>query len=57
MDGQVMLALAIASPIILLPALFIWYMNAGGAFSAFKKALERRARQSALSQEIQIDEK
>ncbi len=57
MDAQVMLALAIASPIVVLPALFVWYMNAGGAFSAFKKALERRARLSTLSQKIRTDEK
>jgi hypothetical protein len=57
MDAQVILALAIASPIILLPALFIWYMNAGGVFSAFKKAMERRVRQNSLSEEVDIDEK
>ena len=57
MDAQVMLALAIASPIILLPALFVWYMNAGGVFSAFKKALERRAQQGSATQEIEIERK
>ena len=56
MEGQVILTLALASPVILLPALFVWYMNFGGIYSALKKAWGKRARQSALAEEIKIDE-
>jgi len=52
-----MLALALASPIILLPVLFVWYMNAGGIYAALKKAWTKRARQITLTKEIEIDRK
>lgn len=52
-----MLTLALASPVILLPVLFVWYMNFGGIYSAFKKAWSKRARRSALTEEIEIDDK
>ena len=57
MDAQVMLALAIASPIIILPVLFVWYMNVGGVFSAFKKAVNKRAQQDSLSQRVETEGK
>jgi hypothetical protein len=57
MEGQIMLTLALASPVILLPALFVWYMNFGGIYSALKKAWGKRTRQSSLTEEIKIDEK
>lgn len=52
-----MLALALALPVILLPVLFVWYMNAGGMYSALKKAWSKRARQITLTKEIEIDRK
>jgi len=38
MEWQLILALVIVIPIILFPVVFIWYMNAGGAFVAIKEA-------------------
>ena len=52
-----MLALALASPAILLPVLFVWYMNIGGMYSALKKAWSKRARQDSLTEEVEIDRK
>jgi len=42
MEGQMILALALAIPIILFPAAFIWYLNIGGIYAAIKEARERR---------------
>ena len=44
MEGQIILALAIATPIILLPVAFIWYLNIGGVYKAVKGAREKKAR-------------
>ena len=52
-----MLALALALPVILLPVLFVWYVNVGGMYSALKKAWSKRARQITLTKEIEIDRK
>jgi len=37
MEWQVILALVIAIPIILFPAVFIWYLNIGGIYTAIKE--------------------
>ncbi len=44
MEWQLILALALAIPIITLPVLLVWYLNTGGALRAFQSArLTRRA--------------
>jgi len=57
MESQVLLALALASPVIILPVLFVWYMNFGGIYSALKKAWGRRVRQQTLSEKVEIEDK
>jgi len=37
MDWQIILALVLLIPIILFPAMFIWYLNAGGAYAAIRE--------------------
>ena len=37
MEWQVILALALAIPIILFPVAFIWYLNIGGVYAAIKE--------------------
>lgn len=44
MEWQVIVALVLAIPIILVPAALVWYINTGGIFLAIK---EVRARQAA----------
>lgn len=57
MSWQVILALVLAIPIILLPVLFIWYMNTGGLVRAFqtfrvmRKAAQGRATKATVSVE------
>ena len=43
MEWQIIVALAVAIPIILLPVAFIWYLNLGGIYAAIKEARARRA--------------
>lgn len=40
MEWQVILALAIIVPVVLIPVLFVWYLNIGGIYAAIR---ERRA--------------
>ena len=43
MQWEFVVALVIAIPVILFPAAFVWYLNIGGIYAAFKEARERRA--------------
>ncbi|MFC1961854.1 hypothetical protein ACFLWN_02270 [Chloroflexota bacterium] len=43
MEWQIIVALVVAVPIILLPVLFVWYLNMGGIFAAVREARARRA--------------
>jgi hypothetical protein len=45
MEGQLIVALAVAIPIILFPAAFIWYLNIGGIVAAVKEARARKVTQ------------
>jgi hypothetical protein len=47
MEWQVIVALALAVPIILFPAAYVWYMNLGGALAAVRKACKERAGRQA----------
>jgi hypothetical protein len=38
-------ALALAIPVILFPAAFVWYFNIGGIYTALKEAREKRPAQ------------
>jgi len=46
MEGTLILALAIAIPITLFPAAFIWYINIGGILETVRQA--RKAREQKL---------
>ncbi len=49
MQLEFILALVIAIPVILFPAAFVWYLNAGGIYAFIKRARERRiARQRVI---------
>ena len=45
MEWQIIVALVIAIPIILIPVVFVWYLNIGGILSAVRAARARRATQ------------
>jgi hypothetical protein len=42
MEGPVVVVLAIATPVILFPAAFVWYLNLGGVFAAVRVARARK---------------
>ncbi len=43
MGWQVILALVLVIPVILIPVAFIWYLNIGGLHAVLKEAKEKRA--------------
>jgi hypothetical protein len=45
MEWQFVVALAVAVPVILFPAAFIWYLNIGGIGAAVREAREKRTAQ------------
>ena len=42
MEWQLIVALAVAIPIILFPAAYVWYLNISGIYAAIKKAREKK---------------
>jgi hypothetical protein len=46
MEATMIIGLAIAIPVILFPAAFVWYLNIGGIHAAVKEAREKRAVQT-----------
>ncbi|UCH50541.1 MAG: hypothetical protein JSV54_05840 [Chloroflexota bacterium] len=43
MEWQIIVALVVAIPIILLPIVFVWFITIGGMLTAAKEARARRA--------------
>jgi len=42
MEWQIIVALALAVPIILLPVAFVWFLNMGGILAALRETRARR---------------
>ncbi len=42
MAGQIIVAIALAIPVILFPVVFVWYLNVGGVYAAVKEAYKKR---------------
>ncbi len=43
MGWQVILALVLAAPLILLPVAFVWYLNVSGLYQVIRDARKRKA--------------
>ena len=43
MEWEIIVALVIAIPVILLPVAFVWFLNIGGIYASAKEAWARRA--------------
>ena len=52
MEWQIIVALVIAIPIVLIPVLFVWYLNIGGVYTAIKEARARRVVQKKQVREL-----
>jgi len=48
MEWQVVVALALAIPVIVFPAAFVWYLNIGGIVHAVKEARAVREKKAAV---------
>ena len=51
MGWQMILALILVVPVILIPVALVWYINAGGISVALKEARDKRAARTAMSRE------
>jgi len=51
MQWELVVALAIAIPIILFPAAYVWYLNFGGVYAAIKEAQVKRVAQEKGARE------
>jgi hypothetical protein len=56
MEWQAILALVIAIPVILIPAVFVWYLNVGGILHAVKESRARKMAARKAAQEKVIAE-
>ncbi len=54
MEWQIIVALVLVIPIILIPVVFVWYLNIGGIYAAIKEARERRAARAKKPGEVVI---
>ncbi len=52
MEWQIIIALVIAIPIILIPVVFVWFLNIGGSYAAIKEARARRIASKRESGEL-----
>lgn len=49
MEWQVIAALAVAIPLILFPAAFVWYLNIGGVLETVRAARARKVAEKATT--------
>ena len=47
MEWQILVAIAVAIPVILFPAAFVWYLNIGGITHALREARAAREKKAA----------
>ncbi|UCH43633.1 MAG: hypothetical protein JSW16_03585 [Dehalococcoidales bacterium] len=52
MHWEVIVALIVLIPVILIPAVFVWYLNIGGIYHAVRQAV--RERRAAREKEVQL---
>ena len=52
MSWQIIVALVIAVPVVLLPVALVWYLNAGGVLAAIR---EMRVRRTMQEKKVEAD--
>ena len=52
MGWQVIVALAIVIPVILIPVLFVWYLNIGGIYASIKERQAAREQSRKVAAEF-----
>ena len=55
MDWQIILAIVVAIPVILVPAVLVWYLNVSGTFTVIRETRKRRiAREKRMKAAVEI---
>ena len=54
MEWQMILAIILVTPVILVPVLFIWYVNVGGIAVAWKEARAKTVSRKLAAKEIDV---
>jgi len=58
MDWQIILAIVVAIPVILVPAVLVWYLNVSGTFTVIRETRRRRiAREKRMKAAVEIETK
>ena len=57
MQLGIIIALAIAIPIILFPAAFIWFLNISGILTVWKESRARESRRAKARKEVLVENK
>jgi len=58
MDWQIILAIVVAIPVILVPAVLVWYLNVSGTFTVIRETRKRRiAREKRMKAAVEIETK
>ena len=58
MEWQIILALVLGIPVILIPAALIWYFNASGIFTVIRETRKRRiARDRRMRETVKVEAK
>ena len=56
MEWQIILALVLAIPVILVPAAFVWYLNVSGIFTVIRETRNRRiAREKRMREVVKVE--
>ena len=50
MQWELVVALALAVPVVLFPAAYVWYLNVGGIYAAIREARTRKVRAATVKQ-------
>ena len=56
MEWQVVLALVMAIPVVLIPVVLIWYINAGGIAEVVKEARAKRVAHRLAAKEVNVEQ-
>jgi len=58
MEWQIIVAIAIMTPVIIIPVVLVWYLNIGGIYAAIKEARARRVtQQKEAKAEVKVEAK
>jgi hypothetical protein len=54
LEWQIIVALAVMVPVILVPVMFVWFLNIGGLVTVMKRIRERQAAWRKRKSEVEV---